>query len=101
MNAQENPLFSRFATLLDIHYLADILLPLDMKRYVICLNNESYPVKLELRKVYEVVHDPMAEGEGFIRVIDETGEDYLYEASRFAPVELSQTILEAFETAHA
>jgi hypothetical protein len=44
---QRKPTFSRFATLLDIQYLADILLPLDMKRYVICLNNESYPVKLE------------------------------------------------------
>jgi hypothetical protein len=72
-----------------------------MKRYVICLNNENYPVKLELRKVYEVVDDPLAEGEGFIRVIDETEEDYLYEASRFAPVELSQEVLDAFATVHA
>jgi hypothetical protein len=58
-------------------------------------------VKLELRKVYEVVDDPLAEGEGFIRVIDETEEDYLYEASRFAPVELSQEALDAFATVHA
>jgi hypothetical protein len=72
-----------------------------MKRYVICLDNENYPVKLELRKVYEVVDDPQASEEGFIRVIDETGEDYLYEASRFAPVELSQEVLAAFATAQA
>ena len=72
-----------------------------MKRYVICLNNDNYPVKLELRKVYEVVNDPLADGEGFIRVIDETGEDYLYDASRFAPVELPQVALDAFATAHA
>lgn len=72
-----------------------------MKRYVICLNNESYPVHLELRKVYEVVEDTVAEQEGFIRVIDETGEDYLYDASRFALVELSQPALEAFAATHA
>ena len=72
-----------------------------MKRYVICLNNENYPVKLELRKVYEVVDDVVAEEEGLVRVIDETGEDYLYEASRFAPIELPQVALEAFATAHA
>jgi hypothetical protein len=72
-----------------------------MKRYVICLNNDNYLVKLELRKVYEVVNDPLADGEGFIRVIDETGEDYLYDASRFAPVELPQVALDAFATAHA
>jgi hypothetical protein len=72
-----------------------------MKQYVICLDNEHYPVKLERRKVYEVVDDPIAIQEGFIRVIDETGEDYLYEASRFASVELSQPALEAFAAAHA
>jgi hypothetical protein len=72
-----------------------------MARYVICLDNEDYPVKLEMRKVYEVVDDPVAEGAGAIRVIDETGEDYLYEAWRFAPVELSQEVLDAFATVHA
>jgi hypothetical protein len=71
-----------------------------MKRYVVCLNNEGYPVHLELRKIYEVVDDPVAEQEGFIRVIDETGEDYLFDASRFAPVELPQVALEAFAAAH-
>jgi hypothetical protein len=72
-----------------------------MTRYVICLDNEDHPVKLEIRKVYEVVDDPVAEAAGAIRVIDETGEDYLYEAYRFAPVELPQEALDAFATVHA
>jgi hypothetical protein len=72
-----------------------------MARYVICLDNDDYPVKLEIRKVYEVVDDPVAEAASVIRVIDETGEDYLYEAWRFAPVELPQVALDAFATAHA
>jgi hypothetical protein len=72
-----------------------------MARYVICLDNEDYPVHLELRKVYEVVDDPVAEGAGAIRIIDETGEDYLFEAFRFAPVELSPPAIEAFAAAHA
>jgi len=56
--------------------------------YVICINNEGYEVSLELRKLYEVVEDAAASKHGQLRVIDESGEDYLYSSSLFVPIEL-------------
>ncbi|MCC6454262.1 MAG: hypothetical protein IT328_04915 [Caldilineaceae bacterium] len=72
-----------------------------MNRYVMCLDNKSHTVSLEVRKVYKVIDDPAIEARGAIRIIDETGEDYMYEAGRFVPVELPETAEEVFETAHA
>ena len=46
--------------------------------YVICINNEGYEVSLELRKLYEIVEDPTASEHDQLRVIDESGDDYLY-----------------------
>ena len=56
--------------------------------YAICVCNTGYEVSLELRKVYEVVPDPDAGKHGLIRIIDESGEDYLHPASFFVPLEL-------------
>jgi hypothetical protein len=64
-------------------------------RYVICINNTDYPTSLELRKLYQVVDDAGAEADGLLRVIDESGEDYLFEADRFMPIELPAEIQEA------
>ncbi len=58
-------------------------------RFAICLNNEEYPASLELHKVYRVLPDKEAERDGDLRVIDESGEDYLYPAEYFVLVELS------------
>lgn len=58
-------------------------------RFLICISNEGYRASLEPRKVYEEVPDPEAEQEGLVRVIDESGEDYLFPRSMFLPVELS------------
>jgi hypothetical protein len=55
---------------------------------VICIDNSDYPASLELHKVYTVLPDEKAAEDGFIRVIDESGEDYLYSAKRFVSVEL-------------
>ena len=52
-------------------------------KFVICIDNLEYPVSLEKRKIYEVLPDPDAEKIEHIRVIDESGEDYLYPASCF------------------
>ena len=49
----------------------------------ICINNAGYSASLEVRKRYEVVADPEAEKDDMIRIIDESGEDYLYAADRF------------------
>jgi hypothetical protein len=57
-------------------------------RFAICVDNSEYPASLELHKIYRVLPDVEAEGDGDIRVIDESGEDYLYPAQWFALVEL-------------
>ena len=56
--------------------------------YAFCVKNDDYPVSLELRKVYQVVQDDWAKAHGHIRIIDESGEDYLYPADLFVPVAL-------------
>ncbi len=61
-------------------------------RFVVCLNNAGYPASLELHKIYRVVPDEEAAADGEIRVVDESGEDYLYPASRFAPVSVSAPV---------
>ncbi|MBS0486662.1 MAG: hypothetical protein JSS13_04920 [Proteobacteria bacterium] len=57
-------------------------------RFVVCINNDSYPASLELRKLYEAIMDDAAEQRGQVRVVDESGEDYLYPKALFAPVEV-------------
>lgn len=57
-------------------------------RFVVCINNDAYPASLELRKLYESIVDATAEKRGQVRVVDESGEDYLYPKALFAPVEL-------------
>ncbi|MGI9036956.1 MAG: hypothetical protein ACR2GD_13090 [Pyrinomonadaceae bacterium] len=57
-------------------------------RFAICINNEDYPDDLLLRTVYQILPDDSAARSDYIRVIDETGEDYLYPAAYFVFVEL-------------
>ena len=68
-------------------------------QFVICIENKDYPVSLEKRKIYEVVADPEAEEISHIRVIDESGEDYLYPATCFIdanrPKEVQAAIVKA------
>lgn len=65
-------------------------------QFVVCIKNDSYPASLELRKIYKVVADARAAEHGQIRVIDESGEDYLYPASFFVPIELPEAVEIAF-----
>ena len=51
--------------------------------FVVCIDNSDYPVALEKRKIYELIPDPCAEKHNQVRVIDESGEDYLYPANCF------------------
>lgn len=64
------------------------------RHFVICIENGEYAGTLELRKVYEVLEDATAAGKNFIRVIDESAEDYLYPSSWFVPVALPQSVKE-------
>lgn len=60
--------------------------------FAICLRNDGYPASLELRKLYPVLADPFADEHDMIRVVDESGEDYLFPNAYFARVELPRTI---------
>lgn len=62
--------------------------------FVICINNRGYEVSLETRKLYEVLNDSDAEKHQQIRVIDESGEDYLYPASLFDRISLPTQVVE-------
>lgn len=58
------------------------------ENFVVCVSNDGYAVSLEPRKIYRVLPDRRASGLGLLRVVDESGEDYLYPAHLFAPVDL-------------
>jgi len=66
------------------------------KRYVLCVKAGSYGASLEPRKIYRVLHDPRAEAESLLRVVDESGEDYLFPASLFVPIEVPAKAAPAF-----
>ncbi len=68
------------------------------RRFALCVENKDSE-DLEKRKIYVVVLDPEAEKEGYFRVIDESGEDYLYPASYFILVELPAEAQEALRMA--
>lgn len=61
-------------------------------RFAICLNNAGYPDDLKVRTVYQVLPDESAARSNYIRVIDETGEDYLYPAEYFVFVEVPSEV---------
>lgn len=67
------------------------------KSFVVCVDNTAYPASLELRKIYQRVPDPQAEKLGQVRIVDESGEDYLYPREYFLPIELPQEVQAALE----
>lgn len=60
------------------------------KTLVVCVRNDEYPASLERRKIYELLPDADAERHGQVRVVDESGEDYLYPAEYFVLLDLPQ-----------
>ena len=66
------------------------------KQFVICIDNSGYPVSFDLHKVYVVLPDERAAEDDFLRVVDESGEDYLYSTKRFVPVELPQQVKQSW-----
>ena len=66
-----------------------------VKKLVICIDNAGYEVSLERRKIYVATPDARAESLGQIRVVDESGEDYLYPRKFFIAVSLPQPIRRA------
>lgn len=66
--------------------------------YVLCIDDGDYPESLDVRKVYTVVPDTTAEHREYIRIVDETGEDYLYPAKLFIPIHLPPEAVRALTT---
>jgi hypothetical protein len=65
------------------------------KQLVVCVNNEGFPVSLEKRKIYVLLRDLKAEKRGLLRIVDESGEDYLYPKVLFRPIALPQSVKRA------
>jgi hypothetical protein len=68
-------------------------------QYVICVKNHDYPASLELHKVYRFTRDLAAAKLGMVRVIDESGEDYLYPEDYFVAIKLTPAVERAFRSA--
>jgi hypothetical protein len=66
----------------------------DKLRYALCVDNKDCE-DLEKRKIYQILHDEEAQNEGYLRVLDESGEDYLYPSSYFIFVQLPEEAQEA------
>ncbi|MBN1612084.1 MAG: hypothetical protein JW940_35965 [Polyangiaceae bacterium] len=62
---------------------------------MVCVSNEGYPASLEVRKIYVSVADRDAEQEGMVRVVDESGEDYLYPKQFFAEIRVPPALAKA------
>ncbi len=65
------------------------------KQLVVCIDNADYAVALERRKIYVALRDPQAQKQGLVRIVDESGEDYLYPQTLFRPITLSGALRKA------
>jgi hypothetical protein len=66
-----------------------------MRRLVVCVNNTGFPASLERRKIYLALRDAAAEKHGLIRIIDESGDSYLYPKAYFRSIALPQAVKKA------
>ncbi|MGF1522615.1 MAG: hypothetical protein ACFBSF_09900 [Leptolyngbyaceae cyanobacterium] len=65
-------------------------------KFVVCINNQDYPASLEVRKLYQVLEDEQATQRQMLRIIDESGEDYLYPVSYFASIQVPDSLQKIF-----
>ncbi len=72
-----------------------------LPKFAICVDNTGYPVSLELHKTYRVLLDEDAAQDGDLRVVDESGEDYLYPAEYFVMLELPRDVNHSLEKSFA
>ncbi|HLF91218.1 MAG TPA: hypothetical protein VI451_19895 [Anaerolineales bacterium] len=70
-------------------------------KFAICINNKDYPASLELHKIYRIIPDEEAEAEDDVRVIDESGEDYLFPAEYFLLLALPAALTKQLTTSFA
>jgi len=65
------------------------------KQLVVCVSNEGYPASLERRKIYVALRDAAAEKHGLLRIVDESGDAYLYSKALFRSIALPQAVRKA------
>jgi hypothetical protein len=71
------------------------------KRFVVCIANKGYEASLECNKIYVMLVDEQAASDGEMRIVDESGEDYLYPAQWFIPIEIPEIVRESVLRASA
>ena len=65
------------------------------RQLVVCIDNDDYPASLEMRKIYIALRDVGAEKKGLLRIVDESGEDYLYPKALFRSIALPESVKKA------
>jgi hypothetical protein len=81
------------------HIRDEIMTKTQAKRLVVCVENDHYAVSLEKRKIYVALRDAAADKHNMLRIVDESGEDYLYPKVLFRPIALPQAVRRAVLTA--
>ncbi len=64
-------------------------------RFAVCIKNKGYEASLEMGKLYRVIPDQEAESHGYLRIVDESGEDYGYAANRFFSIDVPKPLEKA------
>lgn len=64
-------------------------------KFAVCINNTGYAASLELHKIYRIIPDSDIENDGDIRIIDESGEDYIYPSNWFVPINVPDIVEES------
>jgi hypothetical protein len=64
--------------------------------FFLCIKNQGYAASLQVRTVYRGISDPQAESHGMLRIVDESGDDYLFPASLFVPIQVPAEAAHAF-----
>jgi hypothetical protein len=67
--------------------------------FAVCIDNDGYEASLELGKLYKIIPDKIAESRGYIRMVDESGEDYGYSTGRFFRLEIPKSLEKALARA--
>jgi hypothetical protein len=71
-------------------------MPRKTNQFMLCVKNDGYKAALEIRKIYAAIADAEAEKHRMVRIVDESGEDYLYPQQFFVPLELPSAAKKAF-----
>jgi len=66
------------------------------RSFFLCIKNRGYAASLRVRTVYRALNDPEAETHGMLRIVDEFGEDYLFPAGLFVPIQVPEAAEQAF-----